>query len=199
VVALVQDPRNAAVNPATSNQKAAAPRMTDSVTMRARWRRRDRLRRYARRIVNASLPVGGTPADRRTRITPSDRFREARTLGAVCPCDPLVRGLPQPQPRSKSLRLRHHDRDVGELHLAACLRGLVRHQLPDPREHRLLHREDLRIDLPPEERLLERGGGQVRLVLHAQAVVAASRRRDDVGSVLGDVIRLHCLVIQQLA
>ena len=63
-------------------------------------------------------------------------------------------GLPDSPPGSEPLNLGHHHRDIRQLDLSSCLRGLLRHELTNTSQDRLLHFDDLGVDVSPEQCLL---------------------------------------------
>lgn len=195
-----QDPRTNTVNPATQSQQAMPPAITQAAKRnRLSNERERRLWRYRSRTSSVSAPDGGSVTRVVSAMWPvclGGRNRVSNSGGSL---DAPAGGIPESQARSESFGLRDHDRHVGQLHLTASLGRLVGHELPDPLEDRLLHRENLRVDVLPEQSLLQRRGVRISLAVHAQRVIATPRRGDDVGPVLGSLVRGHVLQIHPVA
>jgi len=104
-------------------------------------------------------------------------------------------GFPKHPSRPESLDLGHDDGNIGQLDFSLSLGGLARHEVADALKDRFFHGQDLAVDVSPVQRLFERGGSRVTLLVHAQRVVPASGRRHNVGPVLMRVSRVHRPVI----
>jgi hypothetical protein len=94
----------------------------------------------------------------------SEAYRSLRHLSQLVRENP---GVPELPPRSKSFNLGDDYRDVGQLDFSASLGCLTRHELMDASENCFFHGQDLGVDVSPENRLFQRSGCRISLVVHA--------------------------------
>jgi hypothetical protein len=102
-------------------------------------------------------------------------------------------------PQSESFQLGDHNREIGQRDFSPCLRRLICHELVDAGENGLLHCQDLEVDLPPEERLLQGGGCRISFVVHTERMVPAPDSGDDIRASSAQIIGIHMSVIYRAA